>query len=218
MAGYSISGRAWGIMIPASSPLHGDGRFNNLFEFLGSAVTVWLEVLDCPKPSECILALGDSTSALGWIDRSGRVKDDSMSYRAIQNIVRHLATLLLQSNHCLATQHLKGDYNVVADLLSYSGTVRGKTHPLGRSSFANRQIIFASRQEEGHGAQDRIKEGLCLTPSSLLYPAEDKNFSSGPSWDSTATQTGIKTANLRETIRDQWYRALCAVPREVWLR
>jgi hypothetical protein len=38
--------------------------------------------------------------------------------------------LLLQSKHYLATQHLKGDYNVVADLLSYSGTVRGKPHPL----------------------------------------------------------------------------------------
>jgi hypothetical protein len=130
VAGYNISGRAWRIKIPSSSPLHGDSRFNNVFESLRSAVTVWHEVLDCHESSECILALGDSTSTLGWIHQSGRVKDDSMSYREIQVIARHPATLLLQNKHCLATQHLKGDYNVVADLLSYSGTVRGKPHPL----------------------------------------------------------------------------------------
>jgi hypothetical protein len=265
VAGYSIGGRAWRIRIPASSPLYGDGRFNNVFEFLGSAVTVWLEVLDCPESSECILALGDSTSALGWIHRSGRVKDDSMSYCAIQAIARHLATLLLHSNHCLATQHLKGDYNVVADLLSYSGTVRGKPHPLASDhppddiltqrfhshlasqipanfkilplpsailswatqvlQIAESSLIRARRKEmkpktgSGDvGSTSAAKEGCRLTPSSLLYPAGDKNFSSGHSWDSTATQTGIKTANLPATVRDQWYRALCAVPQAVWLR
>jgi hypothetical protein len=67
VAGYSISGQAWRIQIPSSLPLQGDGRFNNVFEFLGSAVTVWLQVLDCHESLECILALGDSTSALGWI-------------------------------------------------------------------------------------------------------------------------------------------------------
>jgi hypothetical protein len=42
VAGYSISGRAWRIKMPTSSPppQHGDSRFNNVFELLGSAVTV----------------------------------------------------------------------------------------------------------------------------------------------------------------------------------
>jgi hypothetical protein len=41
-----------------------------------------------------------------------------MSYTAIQMVARHLATVFLDSRHCLASQHIKGDHNIVADLLS----------------------------------------------------------------------------------------------------
>jgi hypothetical protein len=131
IAGYSLRGRAWRIVIPHCTPLRGDSRFNNLFEFIGTAVTAWLECLDSTDDAEeCILALGDNTSALGWIHRSGRVKETSMSYKAIQMVARHLATVFLESTHCLASQHLKGDHNVVADLLSFAGHDRDKPHPL----------------------------------------------------------------------------------------
>jgi hypothetical protein len=87
IAGYSLSGRGWCIVIPPCTPLCGNSRFNNLFEFIGTAVTAWLECLDSNADAEeCILALGDNTSALGWIYRSSRVKSTSMSYRAIQTV------------------------------------------------------------------------------------------------------------------------------------
>lgn len=35
-----------------------------------------------------------------------------------QRVAGHLATLFLNSTHCLASQHLKGNHNVVADLFS----------------------------------------------------------------------------------------------------
>lgn len=39
--------------------------------------------------------------------------------------------LLIEHNCCLASQHVKGELNVVADLLSFSGSDdRGKSHPL----------------------------------------------------------------------------------------
>jgi hypothetical protein len=131
IAGYSLRGRGWRIVIPHCTPLRGDSRFNNLFEFIGTAVTAWLECLySIEDAEECILALGDNTSALGWIYRSGRVKPTSMSYEAIQKVARHLASVFLDSTHCLASQHIKGDHNEVADLLSFAGHDRDKPHPL----------------------------------------------------------------------------------------
>ena len=37
--------------------------------------------------------------------------------------------MIIDSNHCLASQHTKGQANLVADLLSWSGNVRGTPHP-----------------------------------------------------------------------------------------
>jgi hypothetical protein len=80
IAGYSLSGRGWRIVIPPCTPLRGNSRLNIIFELIGTAMTAWLECLDSNADAEeCILALGDNTSALGWIYRSSRVKSTSMS-------------------------------------------------------------------------------------------------------------------------------------------
>ncbi len=128
---YSLRGPGWRFAIPRSSPLYGDSRFNNLWEFLGMVVGIWLEIMAADEgSSECILALGDNTSAIGWLFRSGRVDRNSLSFTAVQKVARHLAMLVLNSDHCLASQHLKGEKNIVADLLSYTGSSRGHDHPL----------------------------------------------------------------------------------------
>jgi hypothetical protein len=70
LGGFLINGTAWRLRIPAQSPLFGVLKANNVFEFLTMAVTLWLILLECNKKSkreECILILGDSTSALGWL-------------------------------------------------------------------------------------------------------------------------------------------------------
>jgi hypothetical protein len=93
---------------------------------------IWLEIREAKaQRSECILALGDNTSAIGWLFKSGKVNRDSLSYATIQQLARHLVTLILQSEHCLtALQHRKGKKNIVANMLSYTGSTRGHDHPL----------------------------------------------------------------------------------------
>jgi hypothetical protein len=41
-----------------------------------------------------------------------------------------LAMLVLKNDHCLASQHLKGKLNVVANFLSFNGSSQEKSHPL----------------------------------------------------------------------------------------
>jgi hypothetical protein len=67
--------------------------------------------------SECLLTVGDNTSATGWMFRSSQLPEDSVYYDAVQLAARHVATLVIDSEHCLATQHTKGKENIVADLL-----------------------------------------------------------------------------------------------------
>jgi hypothetical protein len=130
LGGYSASGRAWRIRIPPSSPLHGHPKINNLLEFLAMVVNVWLEIDDATEAHQCILALGDNTSAIGWLFTSSKFPSSSLAHKAHLMVARQLATLVLNHDHCLASQHLKGDLNVVADFLSFDGSSRDKAHPL----------------------------------------------------------------------------------------
>jgi hypothetical protein len=91
-------------------------------------VTLWLAILECDVNEdvhECILAMGNNTSTIGWLHKSGQLKPDSAYYAPVQLIACQVARLLLNSSHCLASQHIKGDKNVVSDLLSFAGSVPG---------------------------------------------------------------------------------------------
>jgi hypothetical protein len=130
LGGYSATGRAWRIRIPASSPIFGNPTVNNLLKFLGMAINIWLECESSTEPLQCILALGDNTSAIGWLFASSKFASSSHAHRAHLLVSQQLATVLLQHDHCLASQHLKEELNAVADLLSFVGSDRSKPHPL----------------------------------------------------------------------------------------
>jgi len=134
MGGFLLkSGFAWRLLIPTDSKLYGVDPSNNVLEFLAMAVNIWLLVLEsrANKVShECFLALGDNTSALGWVRRCSQLGADSWYRAPVNAIARHLALLLLDAQHLLFTQHIQGAHNVVADILSYSGKDRGKPNPL----------------------------------------------------------------------------------------
>jgi hypothetical protein len=122
IGGFLLSGRAWRVKIPNSCPIHGADIANNILEFLGMVVTVWLTIIECTKLGEdqaCILALGDNTSAIGWLYKSSKLMPGSLYYRPVQMIARKLACLITDSTHCLASQHSQGDQNTVSDLLSF---------------------------------------------------------------------------------------------------
>jgi hypothetical protein len=59
---------------PSGSSLFGHPGINNLLEFLGMVVNVWLESKSCTNTMgeeyACILALGDNTSAIGWLHKT----------------------------------------------------------------------------------------------------------------------------------------------------
>ena len=131
IGGYNINGRAWRIQIPPTSIVRGHRGVNNLLEFVGMVVNVWLECLDKTTDQACILAVGDNTSAIGWLFRTASLDQIGHAHEAHLFVARTLAQLLLEHECCIASQHIKGEINIVADLLSFAGTSeRGKPHPL----------------------------------------------------------------------------------------
>jgi hypothetical protein len=126
------SGRAWRIRIPSTSILYGSALINNLLEFLGMAINIWLECQEACD-HDCILALGDNTSAVGWLHNSSRLDIKLAAHSAHLLVARHVALIVLNAGCCLASQHIQGDLNTVADLLSFAGSrtrAGGKRHPI----------------------------------------------------------------------------------------
>jgi hypothetical protein len=144
MGGFSWSGRAWRIQIPPTSCLYGVSEANNVLEFLAMAVTIWIIVKECATLSlkdDCILSLGDNTSAVGWLFRSSRLPVDSPYYAPVQLIARKVALLITKSGQCLCSQHIKGSHNHVADWLSFTHQTRdGKPNPLAHDSPCDDQL------------------------------------------------------------------------------
>lgn len=141
LGGYSLSGRAWRLRIPKSSPIFGHQGINNLLEFLGMAINVWLACHESDGGEHCILSIGDNTSAIGWLHNSSRLETGWEAQKAHLQVARKLAELLIEHKCCLASQHLKGELNVVADLLSFAGDdSRGKKHPIAADRPANDEL------------------------------------------------------------------------------
>jgi hypothetical protein len=134
LGGFSWTGRAWRARIPRACLLYGVSEANNVLEFLAMAVTLWLVLIECDSlglTDECILSLGNNTSAIGWIFRSSRLKRDSPYYAPVQLIAWKVALLVNASSQGLCSQHLKGEWNHVPDWLSFTTQTRdGKANPV----------------------------------------------------------------------------------------
>ena len=130
IGGYNLKGRAWRIKVPRDSPIKGQNGVNNLLEFIGMVVNVWITCMEPDSRHACILAIGDNTSAIGWLHHTAHLDPGGPTSAAQLKVARKLARVLLKYDCCLASQHLKGELNVVADLLSFDGEERGKRHPL----------------------------------------------------------------------------------------
>ena len=132
--GFPWTGFAWRFKVPRESPLCGLDAANNLLEFLALTVTVWLLVIECRRlllRDECLMALSDNSSAIGWVFRASNLDSGSWCFQVVQLMARKVATLVLESHNCLCAQHLPGVHNTVSDWLSYSTQARdGKKNPL----------------------------------------------------------------------------------------
>jgi hypothetical protein len=116
LGGYSVNtGKAWRWKIPQLF-LQSVQNKNNLLEFLASIITTWISLLDISTASlSCILALGDNTSAVGWLHKANT--DESYN-KALHIAARKYANLLMEHKCCLYSQHFKGEFNNVSDALS----------------------------------------------------------------------------------------------------
>ena len=134
LGGYTLTGFAWRVRVPLDCPFYGDDTVNNVLEFLGMAVSILLLLEEAARENEkhpCLLVLGDNTSAISWIFKSGRVRRDSYYYSAVKFIARHITVKTLEREAQVCSQHIAGTSNSVADILSFEGRVRGgKTDPL----------------------------------------------------------------------------------------
>jgi hypothetical protein len=94
------SGRAWRLRIPKESILYGSPKINNLLEFLGMAVNIWLECLDADK-QDCILSIGDNTLAVRWLHNSSRLSHKCAAHEA------HLVVARISSHSYTSSQTIK---------------------------------------------------------------------------------------------------------------
>jgi hypothetical protein len=115
------------------------------------AISILILVKEAAEDNERhpgLLVLGDNTSAISWIFRSGRVARSSKYYGAVKMIARHIAHSTLKSEAQVCPQHLAGATNTVADLLSFEGACRSK----------NRSVWFRNSPVAG---RDRVLRSLC---------------------------------------------------------
>jgi hypothetical protein len=143
LGGMTWQGRAWRLRIPKSSILFGHHEANNVLEYLAMVITIWLCLLHCKEgvlEKECSLALGDNTSAIGWLFKTTGVHRDSFYYDSVRMISRKVAELMLGTSHCLYSQHIRGARNTVADMLSFEGRDREEPHPLTEDCPSNEEL------------------------------------------------------------------------------
>ena len=148
LGGFTSGGRAWRLKVSKSSFIYGKSIANNILEFLAMAITLWLALIECEeqgKTDELILALGDNTSAIGWIFKTGKLTKDSQYYTAANFIARKIANLLTKSKNFLVTQHIPGEENEVSDWMSFEGDDRSNemkpvSHPIAYDRPSNDQF------------------------------------------------------------------------------
>ena len=112
------NGKAWRFLIPEK--LRGRAHIN-LLEFLIQVVSIWVDIDDNNiNAHDCLLAMGDNTTAAGWCRRTNfrESTEGDQDWIVKQNVARKLATLILEADCVLYTQWFKGSWNLVTDSLS----------------------------------------------------------------------------------------------------
>ena len=126
LGGFTHGGRGWRLKVSPHLSAYGKDISNNLFEFLGMAITIWLSLIECREQNlidELILILGDNTCAISWIFKSG-LNTKSMYRDAVLFIARKIAELVIESKNFIDSQHLPGVLNLISDWLSFEGSER----------------------------------------------------------------------------------------------
>ena len=108
---------------------------------------IWVDIEeDRVKSTDCILAMTDNTSAMGWLRRTnfreerGGDKENDNDWLVKQQVAQKLAEILMDAQVCLYSQWFAGSDNVGSDSLSRDCAF------LSHSSHENFLSIFAQNQ------------------------------------------------------------------------
>ena len=110
LGGFNSKGLAWRFELPS----HLWGLLSiNLLEFIGAVITIE-STLRNYKIAQRILSFTDSSSALGWLHKASF----SRSQPVHDTVARYLATVLMDADSALYSQHIRGIHNFISDSLS----------------------------------------------------------------------------------------------------
>ena len=218
IGGYNLKGRAWRVRIPRGSIVYGHNGVNNLLEFMGMVVNVWIACLEKDIDQSCILAIGDNTSAIGWLHHTANIDPTGATHGAHLKVARKLARVLIKHNCCLASQHVKGEQNVVADLLSFDGDGRGKRHPLAYDQppddvLTERFLRYLPTQVTENFAISRLPNEILSWVTRVLRTVESSLTVSRRAAMKTSTESGedgkatVTTSNTEATTTSIVYPA-----------
>jgi hypothetical protein len=71
------------------------------------AINIGLELKTCKRGDlDCILALGDNTSAVGWLHNTAKLGPGVGARKAHLMVARKIAQQVLDHGCCIASQHL----------------------------------------------------------------------------------------------------------------
>jgi hypothetical protein len=118
---FSAHGKAWRWQIPKDLQ---NRAHINLLEFMAELAGIWDDILEHKVQAEdCILAFGDSTTAIGWINKTRYKMDNERKEHADARltIARKLANLTIDNDLKIYSQWFAGADNEVADYLSREG-------------------------------------------------------------------------------------------------
>ena len=138
-------GRGWRLQVNPRCIVYGDCRANNVLEFLAMAITIWLSLIECReagRTQEVILALGDNTSAISWIMKTGTMDREKLSYGAAKFIARKIAELVAESGNFFDSQHLEGKLNGISNRLTFEGNKRFKREKSEDGNLGERTLVY----------------------------------------------------------------------------
>ena len=118
LGGWNHLGEFYDFHIP--EVLLNRAHINDL-EFLASLIHPWMDIIRGKlKRGDCFLAMGDSTTATGWLHRSRYREEGERTEHHIARlkIARKLAELVIENELILYSQWFPGKDNVIADSLS----------------------------------------------------------------------------------------------------
>ena len=135
MGGLLESGVGWRLQLPPNLV----GKFSlNVLEFIAAVITIHLAIGG--RSNTRILAITDSTSALGWLHRASF---DPGSQGCLDQVARRLATMVFSSGSSLCGIHVKGSSNVLADSLSRDFHLANEVLDLTFTSLFYPQVVSA---------------------------------------------------------------------------